>query len=259
MLKKIVLLVVMLLSLSAVTEAAKIDAYREILLSQNYTISYDNLTPIPRITNRDKINLYGKSGLSINVNDLFVNKPVSGIITSDGNNRYEEIGYNDFYQCRLVKNEETFIFTKYKDKKSGKIEYYGKKKGKVEANSRNYLAELIDGESFGDVNFTRLLNALLSNDDKSSEMVKYNFVNSGKLSNGLTYEDFSANDNGELSAIRYYFEGDKLVKIAFAAYGIDKYGKPQGAKCIIKIREFTSTPNRNMLNLPAGLTDVTKR
>ena len=257
--KKIFFIILTLIFSTIAAEAAKIDIYREILLSHSYTIRYDNLTPAPRITNKDKVNLYGNSGLSIRSNDLFVNRPMSGIVVNDGDDRYEEVGYQDFYQCRLMKNNEHFIFTKYKNSKSEDFDYYGKRKGKVEANSRNYLAELISGESFGDEMFTRVLNALLSDTDKNIDMIKYEFVNSGKLDNGLDYEDFWANDNGELSAIRYYFESDKLIKIAFASYGLDKNNKAQGVKYIVKIREFTAVPDKNLLKLPNGLEDITKR
>ena len=249
----------MMTCLTLTVEAAKIDIYRDILMSHKYTIRYDNLTPAKRVTNKDRISLYGKNGLAVDANDFFVNRPVSGIITSNGDDRYEEVGYQDFFQCRLIKSGETFIFTKYKKEKNGVFEYYGKKKGKVEANSRNYLAELIDGESFGDADFTKLLNAMLNDDEKSADMIKYEFVAEGTLDNNLHYEDFSANDNGELSAIRYYFEGDKLIKIAFASYGRDKYGKAEGSKCIVKIKEFSSNADTSLLNLPAGLEDVTKR
>ena len=252
-------LLFVLIFLMNTTEAAKIDAYRDILMSRSYTIRYNNLTPAPRVTNRDKAALHGKNGLATGANDLFVNRPMSGIVVSDGNDRYEEVGYDDFFQCRLTKNDENFIFTKYKSKTGTGFDYYGKRKGKVEANNRNYLAELIDGESFGDADFSKLLNAILNNDEKSADMAEYSLVDSGTLDNGMTYEDFSSDDNGELSAIRYYFNGDKLVKISFASYSRDKFGKAQGSKCIVKVLEFSSKPDLSLLTLPSGLEDITKR
>lgn len=87
----------------------------------------------------------------------------------------------------------------------------------------------------------------------------YKFINSGALENGLTFEDFLAQDENKLSAIRYYFDDNNLVKISFASYGRNERGEVLGSKCIVKILEFTNTPNENLLRLPAGLQDVTKR
>lgn len=247
--KKIFLLLLIILISSSTVDAAKIDAYKEIILNHRYTIRYDNLTPAPRVTNRDVAELYGKSGLLVETNDFFLNRPLSGVVTESGENKYEEIGYQDFYQCRLMRGGENFIFTRYKNKK-GEAEYFGNKKGKVEANTRNYLSELLAGESFGDTNFSEMMNALISD---------YEFINSGTLESGLNFEDFLERGENKLSAIRYYFEGDKLVKISFASYGRNLSGDAVGSKCIVKILEFSDLPNENLLRLPAGLQDVTKR
>lgn len=242
----------MLLMLTAQVEAAKIDAYQRILDSGRYTIRYENLTPAPRVTNRDVVELYGKNGLAVEGNDFFRNRPLNGIIISDGDNRYEEIGYKDFFQCRLVKGGDNFIFTRY-PAKGGGFEYFGDKKGKVSANPRNYLVELLSGESFGDANFTEMMTAIISDSNKSSAQRRYKFVTSGTLENGLTYEDFSCRDGENVSAVRYYFDGDTLKKIVFASGTNDKL-----RKCIVKILKFSSTPEQNLLRLPSGLVETGK-
>ena len=249
---KKILLIAALMMITSTANAAKIDAYQKILESGRYTIRYDNLTPAPRVTNRNVVELYGKNGLKVEGNDFFLNRPLSGIIVSDGTNRYEEVGYKDFFQCRLIKGGENFIFTKYK--KGGGFEYFGDKKGKVSANPRNYLVELLSGESFGDANFTEMMTAIISDSKKNSAQKKYKFVTSGELDSGLTYEDFSCRDGENVSAIRYYFDGDTLKKIAFAA-SIDG----EFRKCIVKILAFTGEPEQNLLRLPSGLADVTRR
>lgn len=245
----LICLLTMLMMWSTV-EAAKIDAYREIILNGRYTIRCENLTPAPRITNRSKVELYGKNGLAVDANNFFLNRPVSDVVTSNGVDRYEEVGYEDFYQCRLLKSGENFFFTRRIDK--GAVTYFGSKRGKVEANGRNYMAELINGESFGDEDFSRLLNAML--DD-----AQYKFAAEGALEGGLTYEDYKSDADGALNAIRYYFDGNRLIKIAFASYGRDQHGRVQGSKCIVKIAEFRAEPDESLLRLPAGLEDVTKR
>ena len=251
--KKIFFLITLLLMISAQADAAKIEVYQKILESGRYTIHYENITPAPRVTNRNVVELYGKNGLAAEGNDFFLNRPLSGIIVSDGDNRYEEVGYKDFFQCRLLKSGENFIFTRYPSK-SGGFEYFGDKKGKISANPRNYLVELLNGESFGDANFTEMMNAIISDSKKSSAQKKYKFVTSGTLSNGLNYEDFSARDGMTVSAIRYYFDGNKLKKIAFATADNGKL-----RKCIVRILSFDSAPNQNLLRLPNGLVDKTKR
>lgn len=256
--KKIFLLIVALVFANSAAEAAKIDYYRGLLENRRYIIRYENLTPAPRVTNRDVVELYGKSGLSTANNDFFRNRPLSGVVTGDGVNRYEEIGYADFFQCKLTRGGETFLFTRYKNKK-GAAEYFGSKKGKVEANARNYLNELLSGESFGDANFTEMMTAIIADSSKSSEQAAYKFAGSGNLDGGLTFEDFLAQDDKKISAIRYYFDGAKLVKIAFASYGREGDGTASGSKCIVKILAFEETPDETLLKLPAGLKDATKR
>ncbi|MBQ7453660.1 MAG: hypothetical protein IJS69_01190 [Selenomonadaceae bacterium] len=236
--------------------ASKVDAYQKILESGRYTIRYDNLTPSPRITNRNVVELYGKNGLAAEGNEFFLNRPLSGVVISDGEDRYEEVGYQNFFQCRLLKGGENFIFTRYPSK-SGGMEYFGEKRGRVSPNPRNYMIELLSGLTFGDSNFTEMMTAITSESMKSSTQRKYKFVTSGTLSNGLTYEDFSFRDGKTVSAIRYYFDGDELKKISFASYGKD--GKNVRArKCIVKILEFTAAPDQKLLSLPSGLVDSSR-
>lgn len=238
-------------------KASNLDFYRNILLSGKYTIKYENITPQPRVTNRDKIELFGKNGLAVNKNDYLTNKQIIGIITSNGPDRYEEVGDGNFNMCRLTKSEENFLFTKYK--KGSGYEYFGTKKGKVEANARNYLSEAVEGQSYGDPEVTSLLNAMLQNSAKSASIPHYDFVNSGRLPNGLQYEDYKSNAQGVVNVIRYYFDGRSLVKIASALYYRKSNGKAEGRKCIIKISAFSAQPEVNLLSLPEGLKDVTKR
>ena len=67
------------------------------------------------------------------------------------------------------------------------------------------------------------------------------------------------NNDGVTEVVRYYFEGDNLVKISAASYSKNLDGKIEGRRCIIKINEFSAVPDRALLNLPAGVKDDTKR
>ena len=255
--KKLLIASALIFFIASGAEAAKIDAYREILLGNSYTIRYENLTPAPRVTNKDRVELYGKSGLAVEENEYLANRQKFGVITADGGNRYEEVGSDDFYMCRLSKDGEDFFFTKYK--KRDKWEYIGERKNRVVANDKNYLAEILEGKSFGDADMTHLLNAILPNEMKSAAQYSYRFIAAGKIASGLDYEDFRADSNGVTEVVRYYFDADRLVKIAAASYYRKADGKIDGRKCIIKISEFSATPERSLLKLPAELKDVTKR
>ena len=255
--KKFLIAVLLIFMSFSNVNASKIDIYQEILMSNSYTIRYDNLTPAPRVTNRDRVELYGKSGLSVENNDYLLNKPKSGVITCAGNDKYEEVGNDDFYICRLSKNGEDFFFTKYR--KGNKFEYFGTKKNHVKANEKNYLAEIVEGKSYGDADMSRLLNAILPADDKSAAQSVYKFIAEGALENNLSYEDYRADNDGVTEVVRYYFNADKLVKISAASYYRTSDGKIDGRRCIIKINEFSRVPDTTLLNLPAGIKDDTKR
>ena len=255
--KKFFIAVLLFFISSTNVNAAKIDIYREILLGNSYTIRYENLTPAPRVTNRDRVELYGKSGLAVESNDYLLNKPKNGIVTCAGSAKYEEVGNEDFYMCRLSKDGEDFFFTRYK--KGNKIEYFGTKKNHVRANEKNYMAEIIEGQSYGDADMSRLLNAILPAENKIATQTFYRFIAEGTLENNLSYEDYRADNNGITEVVRYYFEGNKLVKIASASYHKNAAGEIDGRRCIIKINEFSTTPDKTLLSLPAVVKDDTKR
>ncbi len=255
--KKFLIAVLLIFLFPLEVSAAKIDIYREILLRNSYTIRYENLTPPPRVTNRDKVELYGKSGLAVEENDYLTYKSPIGVVTADGQTRYEEVGDENFMLCRLSKDGEDFFFSKYK--KKDRWEYFGTKKNRVVANEKNYLAEILEGKSYGDADMSHFLNAILPNTEKSAQNSNYRFIAQGKLANGLFYEDYRSDDNGVTEVVRYYFAGNNLVKIAAASYHKDSSGKIDGRKCIIKIQEFSSTPDKSLLKLPEGVKDETKR
>lgn len=256
--KKFLFAVMMsVLFLSAQAQASKLTPYSEMLQRNSYTIRYENITPPPRITNADRVELYGKSGLKVEGNDYLLNKPKRGVITCAASEKYEEVGEGDFYLCRLSKNAEDFFFTKYK--RGDGWEYFGTRKNRVEANAKNYLAQLIEGESYGDADMTRLLNAILPDSLKSAEQAHYRFVAQGNLSDGISYEDYRADMDGATEIVRYYFRGDTLIKIASGSYHKNADGKIDGRKCIIKIDEFSAAPDRSLLRLPEKVQDVTRR
>ena len=251
-LKKIILTFFLLaLAYMPSTEGAALDAYRAMLQSGSYTIRYENITPPPRVTNRDRVDLFGKNTMAVEQNDYLLHRPRQGFITADGGDRYEEVGYADFNMCRLTKGGETYLFTRYEQK--GKTVYYGLSEGKVAPVKQNYLAQLVTGESFGDEDMTLLLSAILPSKDRSGSTPAFSLVKEGTLDSGLTYADYKATDNS--AVIRYYLQGGKLTKIAAAFQEKTAEGQ-RGRKCIIRVGEFSPTAESGYLRLPTGLNAV---
>lgn len=240
-------------------EAYHLDAYRQMLVNNKFTLKYENITPLPRVTNKDKVNFYGSDGMAVDKAHFLTNRQFDGVIVINGTDKYEEVGHKDMRMCNLTKGDKAYFFTKHFDGK--KTVYYGNqgKKNKVSAYDKGMRAVMISGQSYADPVMTRLLTAILPPSHKSADMPVYNYVDSGWLDNGLSYEDYRTNTDGTMEAIRYYFNGNNLVKIAAASYYVLPDGSLDGNKAIIKIKEFSATPDEAYLNLPVGVKDVTKK
>lgn len=237
-------------------EASNLDTYRNLLINKKYTIKYVNITPEERVTNRDKVTLVGNNTMKSGQVSKLLYKPLECVVVADGANRYEEIGVNNLKTCRLQNNNGTYFYTKYDD--AGKTSFWGTKKNTVTALPTNTIAYAMQGDALGSGDMTRLLNAILPDYMKSSDMPSYRYVNSGWLSNGLNYVDYKS-DGRNMEAIRYYFNGYTLVKIASAQFVYDDKGQLQARRCIIKINEFSPTPAKKYLVLPNGIKEVTKK
>lgn len=238
-------------------EARNSDTYRNLLKNKTYTIKYVDVTPEQRRTNKDKIHMYGSNAMDSSEAVFLLYKQTENIVVADGKNRYEEKKYGPFTQCRLQKDDEMFFFTKYNNGK--KEEIYGDKKGIISSVETNIMANVMLGDSFGSSNMTRYLNALLPDDNKSMDMPTFRYIGSGWLDNGLNYEDYKSDEENFFEAVRYYFNGYNLVKIAAAQYWRNSNGVMEGNKTIIKINEFSPTPDKTLLEPPAGVKVVSSK
>lgn len=260
MMYKFIIMGVALVSLgfACEAEAYHLDTYRQLLVNNKFTLKYENITPLPRKTNKDKVHFYGLDGMAVDKAHFLTNRQFDGTIVMNGTDKYEEVGYENMSMCNLTKGDKAYFFTKHFDGK--KTTYYGDsgKKNKVSAHDKNMQAISINGQSYADPVMTRLLTAILPPSYKSADMPVYNYVDSGWLDNGLSYEDYRANIDGTMEAIRYYFKGNKMVKIAAASYYVLPDGTLDGQKAIVKIKEFSAMPDAAYLNLPVGVKDVTK-
>ena len=234
------------------TEAAKVDPYRAMLASNNFTIRYENATPLERDRNRDSFTMdyYGK----LDTPSIYLNEPYTGIISSNGSNWYEERVYeNGNANCLLVNSDKVYRF--YRQTKDGNFSYGSAiGRGNVAGEKRNIFDDISYGRVYNDPDITLALTILLPDANKPAGSPAYYPIGSGNLGSGLSYEDFRADYNNGLAAIRYYFEGNKLVKIASASYRHDSKGTLKGTKSVILVKEFTSTPDVSLLTLPKGIT-----
>ena len=298
-LKKALLTIGILGAMTNVASADALDDLRNILLSGSYSLKYENITPPVRQTMKEKQMLYDGKMYELE-NPYTMYQPVMGIVAMSGGVRYVETNsamnlqnvtttkaqiqsqsYNtggiggliskgisslnkpreaEYATCTLTKNNEQFIFTRITTK--NKVEYTGSKKGKVEAIKLKKGFKPGYAYDFGNMDVTKLLNAILPNDGKTEGVVTYRRVNSGTLPNGQYFVDLKAENlpgNTIFDAIRYYFENGNLVKIEAGQYFKTQTGKLDGVRTIINVYEFNANPDPKYFKLPAGLTDVTKR
>ena len=250
------------LTISTAAQAEPIDAYRDMIVRKTYTIKYQNITPETRQTNRNRVIMMNGT-MDDPMSAMYV--PTQSIVVSDGSNRYEESGYGPYVTCRLQRGEEMYNFSRVTV--GNKTNYVGTVGGKAKKGATAatryammYMAAT-QGLQFGDNQMTRFLNALLPNQMKPEGATTYSRVASGTLPNGLSYVDYKADQasHDSFEAIRYYFQGNQMVKIASGQYYVNDRGELDGVRYIIKIDEFTATPDPSYLKLPDGLEDKTKR
>ncbi len=247
-----------------------------------YTIRYENVTPPNRSSapkEKTRLIQYG-GGYNFEEESDFSDpytayRVVEGIVTSDGNNSYCEYstkieGENDsnsgeYANCTLTKGDEMFIFKRVKER-DGDIKYQSLKgKNKVEAVPATYNKIGYKVNNFGDATMTMLMNALMPNENKALGEKIYTKVRTGFNAEGLEYADYKAtytdsttDDGVFLDVIRYFFRDGKLVKIYAGQYS-RKGGVISGTRSIIDVTDFQTTADTSLLNLPAGITDVTER
>lgn len=240
-------------------EAGKLDPYRDMLAQKKFTLRYENITPLPRVTNKDKISFYGKNGMAVDKASFLLHKPIEGIVVVSGDEKYEEVANAGSSLCSLTKGEVVYYFTKDTSENTPVI--YGTlgKKNQVSAIGKNIQAAVMSGESYADSVMTRLLLAMMPASSKGADAPVYKFVDAGELDNGLSYEDYKEDNSDVFEAVRYYFNGDTLVKIAAANYYVLSDGRLDGDKFIIKVKAFSPVPEMAYLQLPAGVKDVTKK
>ncbi len=291
--KVIIVLIVGIMMSVTVADAAKFEIYREALRNKSFTIEYEIVQPPVR--NANKFAIIYEDELIDYENIILDSQPHNGIVIENGEDSYSEIVYGarqvrykqSFGQggrvktldvgengiCNLTKNGERFTF--YYDVKDGQKKYYGGYNGffksqKVKAKEDNaevkgvtvdpYQA-MIDEYNYGTPALSQALAAIIPPERVIVTLNTpiYKFVRSGTLNGGLTYEDFSAENNDTFYALRYYFKGSDMVKIAAVSYRREGNSISNYKKSIVEIIKFSTTPDESYFSLPSSLKDVTER
>lgn len=292
-------LIVGIVMFSCPVEAAKIDVYRDAIINKNFTLKYEIETvPVYNSMREGSLTFRGnllnkvrqkstdrpcKGIIVVSGADRYTEIHHDAYETTLGNlsdltlaGRYNlkvdvqnnKIKVPESGSCVLIKDEELFQFIWSKDgnkrKYKGKVKWWEFKSGEVKANadiSRTPYQDLLEEFNYGVPEVAGILLPMLPKDKVIATpwTPDYKFFGSGSLSNGLTYEDYVSDKNNLYSAVRYYFSGNNLVKVAVANY-LKNDGKVQSyEKKVININEFSTSADQTYLKLPEGLKDTTQR
>lgn len=250
----IVSVLVVLIGENINVEAAEIDKYINIMQGEKYTIQYTDMTPHPPIHNRDIMDNHIVMGLFFygTMNDSVTDiQPSKNRLVVDGKNNYKEKIINDKCgQCTLNKDDKTFDYVW--ELNSGKKKYHtlGHGDNHVYGYNRNVVVELMVGRDYGNSTLNRILNGIMPADYRSEAVKPYSFVTSGKLPDGISYEDYSKEENGVKEIVRFYFDKGSLIKLSSMLYWKDESGKWSTIKNKIIFDEFSSIVDASLLELP---------
>lgn len=278
-------------------EAAQLDAYRNMVTKQSFTLKY-SITPtfaLEQEHNQRGMGEYTWSG------NNWVARPNRGIIIVDGGTRYLDKFDGDLmvsvslgplsdgattmdelaekkgmkkpssvrHSCLLIKNGETFSYYRT-DNGKGKSSYAGRRAGGYErsqvAAGEHYTAyspfdAMMQEIDYGDTRIAKMLAIICPPDPTQTflDMPEYSMVDSGTLTSGLSYEDYAASEGGRYYAARYYFDKGRLVKFAAVSFP-ESLDVSQGGieRSLIAIEEFSPVPDSQYLSLPVQLKVVTE-
>ena len=280
------------------SEAAKTDAYRDALINKSFTLKYKIVTPTIRRTNKEmsflKKSMFAEGYFEDNININTERQVDNGIIVFDGDNKYVEKIISAHTQitrspyaatsgeawkknvkdkgiCTLIKDNNVFNF-QWDYNSEGQKKYFGGRgafglrSSSVKANDdkndkRSPYEKFLEEYNYGSAALAQALTALLPPERviATPNTPEYKLIGSGYIPGGLTYEDFAGQKNDTHYAVRYYFDGDRMIKIAAFNYSEDSTGIKSYEKTVVEITEFSTTPDQTYLSLPEGLKDKTKR
>ena len=234
--KFLVTLLIVLVTFST-ADAAKVDIYKEAMANKTFALKYKiNEFPIHNINKDFNKNVVYK-------NDFFGQSQIK-IVTSRKNKQ-------------KINTEGIIVFNKVK---SNKITARAAKEAEEIEKYSNPYQKLFRDYNFGNTDLYLALLPILPPNKiiMTPNTPTYNLVGSGNLDGGLTYEDFYGEKNNFHSAIRYYFNGDKMVKIATFNYWKNDNCIQFYEKHVIDIRDFLTTADEKSLQRSENLQEITE-
>lgn len=254
---------------SSMADANQLDNFRRLIESERYTIRYevyDSSTQkgIEKMT-RDMSGAGYYSSIE-KISEGTSNLP-KYLVVRDMDAWYSEDtkpwqGYSEYIitYCHLGEGAEILDFQRSCFR--GGKEKYSSIYSERDKNIVPRQAGAYDGNlPFGDPHFKYAITALFPEWTKNI-FDGYHEVGSGTTEEGLTYYDLEPvqmyeDDEGEeqdwVSAIRYYFQGDKLVKISSATTFQTAGEKPEIERIIIYVQDISPLPDQKYLQLPEEL------
>lgn len=240
-------LLICLLSLPSSVQADQLDDLRKIIENGKYTIEYEVKQDYSTDVKRDK-GVVTKTGIEEGSwLDALGSDTKTYLIVGDGENFYIEDAYA---HCQLKLGYKFYTFNKITDERLR--EFYGRDIESVDV-------EMFDPEEheevrYGESDFAKAMLILFPEKAKENDSI-YKRISSGVSNEGLTYFDFKSDQSRDdyIDAIRYYFDGDRLVKIKMATVG--SYGEYLGDKkyaynTSITIKNFSTTIDRSLFTPP---------
>ncbi len=204
----------------------------------------------------------------------------SGIIAVKGQNRYTETLYNDKniaiynavdnpqYKLMELTNIGNYCLQTINDKfyfisasKKGNPKAFFGTTGRPGAIKPNesflslFFTEDVEAmleANYGNPIIGRILAAIYDdNAENAYTFHNYKLTNEGKSDNGEYYEEYTSKQNNASCAVRFFFNGDKLVR-ATSVYQRKNTDKKSNAKLrnTVYFKEFTDTPEEKYLDLP---------
>lgn len=254
-------LLVCLLSLTSTVQADQLDDLKKVIEEGHYTIEYDFKREQSLDIKRDK-GTVTKTGIESVYPESLQNESGSYLIVNDGENFYVSSGDRSNSQLRLG-NKIYFSATDTR----------GRNLSRVRAFHPNFN-RLRYGDDWFDTAIMALFPEKITDENSITAWQKsgkaiggssetgipkmyyvYKRAGSGINEEGLTYFDLKAetDTDNRIDAIRYYFDGDRLVKIKMAVVG--SYGEYLGDKkyaynTSITIKNFSTIIDRSLFTPP---------
>lgn len=244
-----------ILSMYQTVEASQLDKLRNIIESKHYFMKY---TVEMGFTQSASIKHQLQSGMVMGGNIQIGNAPdeyvLQYIIVCDGDKIYAEQSMGEeSARCYLQQGDQVFEFNRFTPRELEKPLYmstYGRS-NKIAARQR---VKADEEARYGSLYMERIINALFPYKEKNDFELLYHEDGSGFTEDGLRYFDLKAEKSqGEgLDVIRYYFDGDCLVKISHAS-AFKYQEKTEVNRVVINITNFSEIPNQSYLTLPKEL------